>query len=310
MPDQISSRPEWAVHQGSAEIARENYTDKNFVRKAVYDASPGQKKRMIVWVWDAEAKQLKNPMMIFANEKGIPELARAMEKLMPDYPAHFIGSSGRLDLFMLDGHRLAKTIPFTHNSFNQHPANDWRLIRDMPDRLDQIRNRRMGYPQSMQSLKAWINVETGSVIKFPAAQKFDKIIMDSPEKFEIPDGISLLQARIAAERKGWVAFGINAENRKNIIAVVQAMSEQQALRAAKAMWRIKKVDWDVLKVVTNDANKTFEGDQIEQYVSSKTNQQESTIPVAYTESLFEGFIGGEIERFFEFFDEEKCRPST
>lgn len=269
MPDQSSTRPEWAVHNGSADIQRQDYTDQNFVRKAVYDASPGEKKRLNVWGWDADTKSFKGPLAIFANEKGIPELSRAMEKLMPDMAAHFIGMPGKLLMFMMDGHRLPQAIPFKHSSFNEHPANDWQLIRDMPDNLDKIRNKRMGYPQSIQSLKAWINVESGSVIKFPAAQKFDKIITDSPEKFKIPTGVSLLQARIAAERNGWVAFGINAENRKSIVAVVQAMSEKQALRAVRAMWRVKKVEWNILKVVTNDGSKTYEGEAIRKYAEEQ-----------------------------------------
>lgn len=266
MPDQqTTTRPEWAVHSGDATIKREDYTDANYVRKAVYDASTGPKKRMNVWAWDAPSKSFKGPLAVFANSNGLPELARAMEKLMPGYAAHFIGAPGKLVLFMLDGHRLPKPVPFDNVSFNEHPANDWQLVREMPERLDIIRDKRLGYPQSMQSVKAWINVENGSVIKFPASQKFDKIISDSPEKFDIPIGASLLQARISAERAGWVAFGINAENRKNIVAVCQAMSERQALRAVKAMWKIKKVEWTVLKIVTNDGSKTFNGDEIARY---------------------------------------------
>lgn len=270
MPDQqTTTRPEWAVHSGDATIKREDYTDANYVRKAVYDASTGPKKRMNVWAWDAPSKSFKGPLAVFANSNGLPEMARAMEKLMPGYAAHFIGAPGKLVLFMLDGHRLPKPVPFENVSFNEHPANDWQLVREMPERLDIVRDKRLGYPQSMQSVKAWINVENGSVIKFPASQKFDKIISDSPEKFDIPIGASLLQARIAAERAGWVAFGINAENRKNIVAVCQAMSERQALRAVKAMWKIKKVEWTVLKIVTNDGSKTFNGDEIARYAASE-----------------------------------------
>lgn len=265
MPVQDNTRPEWAVHAGDATIKRQDYTDQNFVRKAVYDASPGPKKRLNVWAWDESTKSFKGPLAILANSKGLPELSRAMEKLMPGYAAHFIGAPGKLVLFMLDGHRLPKPVPFENVSFNEHPANDWQLVREMPERLDIVRDKRLGYPQSMQSVKAWINVENGSVIKFPASQKFDKIIGDSPEKFDIPIGASLLQARIAAERAGWVAFGINAENRKNIVAVCQAMSERQALRAVKAMWKVKKVEWNVLKVVTNDGSKTYNDAEIAAY---------------------------------------------
>lgn len=265
MPDQQNTRPEWAVHAGDATIKREDYTDQNFVRKAVYDASPGPKKRMNVWAWDESSKSFKGPLAVFANSKGLPELSRAMEKLMPNYAAHFIGAPGKLVLFMLDGHRLPKPVPFENVSFNEHPANDWQLVREMPERLDIVRDKRLGYPQSMQSVKAWINVENGSVVKFPASHKFDKVIADSPEKFDIPIGASLLQARIAAERSGWVAFGINAENRKNIVAVCQAMSERQALRAVKAMWKVKKVEWNVLKVVTNDGSKTYTAEEIARY---------------------------------------------
>lgn len=265
MPVQDNTRPEWAVHAGDATIKRQDYTDQNFVRKAVYDASPGPKKRLNVWAWDETTKAFKGPLAVFANSKGLPELSRAVEKLMPGYAAHFIGAPGKLVLFMLDGHRLPKPVPFENVSFNEHPANDWQLVREMPERLDIVRDKRLGYPQSMQSVKAWINVENGSVIKFPASQKFDKIIGDSPEKFNIPIGASLLQARIAAERAGWVAFGINAENRKNIVAVCQAMSERQAVRAVKAMWKIKKVEWNVLKVVTNDGSKTYNDAEIAAY---------------------------------------------
>ncbi len=265
MPVQDTTRPEWAVNAKDTAIKREDYTDKNFVRKSVYDASPGPKKRLNVWAWDEATKAFKGPLAIFANSKGLPELSRAVEKLMPGYAAHFVGAPGKLVLFMLDGHRLPQPVPFENVSFNEHPANDWQLVRDMPERLDIIRNKRLGYPQSMQSVKAWINVENGAVVKFPASQKFDKIISDSPEKFSIPNGVSLLQARIAAERAGWVAFGINAENRKNIVVVCQAMTERQALRAVRAMWKVKKVEWNVLKVVTNDGSMTYKDGEIAVY---------------------------------------------
>lgn len=271
MPDQSPNRPEWAT-SGDYAIHREDYTDKNYVRKAVYDASQGPKRRLNVWGWDDRSKSFKNPFTVVANENGLGELARAMEKLMPNFAAHFYGGPGSLTLFMLDGHKLPKPVPFKNVSFNEHPANDWQLVRDMPEKLDIIRDKRLGYPQSVQSLKAWINVEKGSVIKFPAAQKFDKIISDAPEKFNIPHGVTLLQARIAAEREGWVAFGINAEDNDNVIAVVQAMNERQARRAVMAMWKVKKVEWAILKIVTNDGSKSLKGEEIARYVGGKVSE--------------------------------------
>lgn len=234
------------------------YENNDEFRLKLQTVSTGDKVRLNAWGYDG--KTLRGPFSFVGNLKSIDELSSGIGNVIPNCDAYFLGSKGKMVLFMLDGNKLSKPIPFGNVSFNEHPANDWSFMRDLPDKIDALRDKKMGYSRSVQSIKVWINVENGSVIKFPTTYSFDKAIHNQPEKFNIPDGSTLLQARLAAEKAGWVAFGINAENKNNVVAVTQAMTVQQARKATKAMWDVKKGPWNKLMVVTNNGKETFDGE--------------------------------------------------
>lgn len=236
-------------------------------RNKLQTASNGDKVRLNAWGYDG--KTLRGPFSFVGNLNSLDELSAGIGNIITGCDAYFLGSRGKMILFMLDGKKLPKPVPFGNVSFNEHPANDWGFMRDLSDKLDTMRNKKMGYVQSNQSIKVWINVENGTVFKFPTTHSFDKAIQDRPEKFNIPAGVTLLKARLALEKAGWVAFGVNAESKGNSVAVTQAMTIHQARKAAKAMWRVKKAPWTKLIVVTNDGKEIFNGaEEIEAFIDN------------------------------------------
>lgn len=236
-------------------------------RNKLQSASTGDKVRLNAWGYDG--KTLRGPFSFIGNLNSLDELATGIGNVIPNCSAYFLGSRGKMILFMIDGNKLPKPVPFGNVSFNEHPANDWSFMRDLSDKVDSFRSKRMGYSQSNQSIKVWINVENGNVFKFPTTHSFDKAIQDNLEKFNIPAGVTLLKARLALEKQGWVAFGVNAENKNSSVAVTQAMTINQARKAAKAMWHVKKSPWNKLIVVTNDGKEMFNSpEEIEAFIDN------------------------------------------
>lgn len=252
-------QPVWAPGVKDWSIKREDYSDPNFVRKHLWELS-GEPERGAITLWAFNGAKFDYNLTVLAKSEFHKEMAKAIIKLAPGAKAVFMaGTVGKMALIYVDGRILNHPILFTHKSTNLNPANDWEFVGSLPRKLSDIVRKfeAQADPQDAD-FKAWFNVQTGKMQPFDATKTYYDALRDDAKMFNIFGMSSMVKARIRAEREGWCAVGVNSGSGK-VGAVVAAMTPEQALKAARMLFkaRWKDGDWNSLTVKTNDETKTF-----------------------------------------------------
>jgi hypothetical protein len=253
-----SKRPVWAVGNGDWRINREDFTDPNFVRMKLWELS-GKPNGNPITIWSFNDDSFNFHLQVLAKVSVMKEIVKATLALTKDRTkAIFLaGQTNKMLLVFLDGRILHKPIPFSHRSSNSNPANDWGFIGELPRMLADLNHKfENGTDEQAGDYKAWINVETNKVVPFEADKNYYDMMRSDPKTFGVHGTKSSIQARIAAERAGWVASGINVGEDGKAVAIVTGMTPEHALKAARILFKttMKKHVWDSLKVKTNDGS--------------------------------------------------------
>lgn len=201
------------------------------------------------------------------------QMVQTATKGAPDASAVFTSDGGRMALIYVDGRILNEPIVFDQSSAN--PNNDWNFVGELPRKLADITRRFEAQADSQDAdYKAWFNAQTGAIKPFDAKKTYYDALRDDPKTFNIYGVSSMLKARIHAERNGWCAVGVNSGSGK-VGAVVAAMTPEQALKAARMLFktRWKDGDWESLTVKTNDSTNTFNGrTEIRDYLKASKSE--------------------------------------
>lgn len=267
------NQPPWAEGLRDWAIRKQDYTDANFIRQKMWELSGKPTKNPLsLWTWDGE--RFSNHIVLLARTGLHKEFARAMAKYTRGQAkAVFMkGQTNNILLIYLDGRILNSPVQFECRSSN--PNNDWKFIGELPRALNDITRKFEGSEfAEAKDYKAWVNVETNKIKAFDPSRSYYDGIRENPEMMSY-NGKNLLHVRIAAERDGWVAVGVNSSD-NGVGAVVTALNAQQALKAARMLFkaRYKHGDWTSLRVKTNDTVRTFTGRrEIRDYLLSKPSK--------------------------------------
>jgi hypothetical protein len=151
-PSATTETPVWAMAgfsggaPPSASIYRQNYTDYNFIKKAMWELS-GQSKEE--WtIRDFDGNVFRNSITVYGSPKIFDYMADAViEWQTKGGNAHpiravFVSPPRSKDLLLIwaDGTYYGDNpIKMEHNSFNDNPENDRQFQRDLPLFLDQLK---------------------------------------------------------------------------------------------------------------------------------------------------------------------------
>jgi len=247
--------PPWAKDVNDWTIKKNDYTDANYLRKHIWELSGEPKGPAVsLWIWDGT--KFTTHIVVIAKTSLFMEMAKAMV-IFSAKKARAIfmnGESDKMILLYVDGRYLHHPIALTMRSENRNPNNDWNFVSRLPRKLADItREFEEHADQKAEDFKAWINVETEHVEQVAADRSYFDAIRERPKLFGILNNKTMLHARIAVERAGWVATGVNVSD-EGVGAVVTAMTPEQAIKAARLLFkdRYGKGDWDTLRVKTND----------------------------------------------------------
>lgn len=247
--------PVWAQGLTDWSIRKEDLTDANFVRKMIWEISGKPTKNPIsLWVWDGE--RFGQHLVVFGKAAKFKEMAKAMVALSKNNAkAVFMnGNSNKMFLLYVDGRYLDKPKMFEKKSTGRNPNNDWDFVAKLPRLLaDMTRKFETDADDVAGDYKAWINIESNKVYSFNVEKNYYEAIRTNPKLFGTYADRTTLKARIAIERAGWVAVGVNGDE-NGAGAIVTALTAQHALKAARMLFRLRyqKGDWTSLKVKTND----------------------------------------------------------
>lgn len=145
----------WAGHSGgmrdNAEIYRKDYTDRNFIKKTMWEKSGKSNEEWTLWGYDGAFfrntltvygskhifKDMAEAMVTWQTKGGNPYRCRAVF-VMPRF--NQLKKNNELFLIWADGVDYSKNpIPFHHDSFNANPGNDQSFMRELPGRLDKVK---------------------------------------------------------------------------------------------------------------------------------------------------------------------------
>lgn len=252
--------PVWALGKNPT-IRKNDLTDLNYIRKTLWELS-GKPEKGVITAWSFDGKDLNQHFLLLAKPKIWKEIAKAtVGYTRGKSKAVFISgpNSDKFVLLYLDGRVLDEPVVLNHKSFNKNPENDWQFIGELPRKLAEIKSDLdKGSEFQVSDFKAWINVQTDQVVSFPASETFFDAMKNNAETLGIR-GLTTktyLQARVAAERKGWVAAGINVASEDTVGAMVIAMTPEQAHAGAKLLYKNQRggsvVGWTTLTIKSND----------------------------------------------------------
>jgi hypothetical protein len=250
--EEPNPRAPWALN-GDGVIRRTSDSDENYFRKRIWDASKREKRRLTIWCYDNH--QFRDAFQIVASTDMLPEIGKGLSTLYPKCRAFMLYAQRTLVVFWLDGQVLSKPVALPAMK-GENPTNDTGFMAGLSEKLDEI-SKSHGASNPV-SFKAWVHSKTGKIVRFGVGKKFEDQIAADPASFGVREAKNVLQARIMAERAGWVACGVNAEDPKRIVAVVQALNDEMAIEAAAFFSEHGYGDrWSVLKVRTNDSKHDF-----------------------------------------------------
>ncbi len=262
--------PPWAEGLSDWTIRKEDLTDANFVRKMIWEISGRPTKNPVsLWVWDGE--RFGQHLVVLGKASKFKEMAKAMVALSRNNAkAVFMnGNSNKMFLLYLDGRYLDQPKVFEKKSTGRNPNNDWDFVARLPRELAQITSKFETEADHVAGdYKAWVNIESNKVYSFSVEKNYYDAIRTNPKLFGTFADRTTLKARIAIERAGWVAVGVNSSE-EGAAAIVTALTAQHALKASRMLFRLRyqKGDWNSLKVKTNDEDFTLTGrSQIRDYL--------------------------------------------
>ena len=135
----------------SASIYRQNYTDDNFIKKAMWDLSGRSKEEWTISGFDGNF--FRNSITVYGSPKIFNNMADAMIEWQTKggnaYPirAVFVSRRRSSDLLLIwaDGTYYGDNpIKMEHDSFNDNPGNDQQFQRELPALLDQLKAKNGG----------------------------------------------------------------------------------------------------------------------------------------------------------------------
>jgi len=251
---QSSEAPPWAEGLSDWTIRKNDLTDANYVRKAIWEISGKPSTNPIsLWVWDGE--RFGQHLVVLGISSKFKQMAKAMVTLSKG-SAKAVFAAGRSNKFLLlyvDGRYLNTPVAYERNS-NKNPNNDWDLVAKMPRILAQLTKKHEHEADDVAGdYKAWINTDSNKIQSFSVEKSYYDAIKENPKIFGGFSGRTTLQARIQIERAGWCAVGVNTTD-EGTGAVVTALTPEHALKSARMLFRqrYKNGDWDSLKIKTND----------------------------------------------------------
>jgi hypothetical protein len=262
-------RPAWAQGLYDYRIKKQDLTDPNFARQVIWKSS-GEPSTNPVTLWSFDGQKFTKHLVVFGRSETHKLMAKAMVALAGATKTDAVfmsGRNGKMVLIYLKGRILDQPILLKHVVSGGNPANDWEFVNQLPRLLISLNKKfeKDADPVS-GAYKAWINVDKDfkgtKVVDFDTSKTFYDIISERPDLFKVGVGQNMLKVRIAAERKGWCAVGVNVAN-DQVGAMVNAMNTDMAYRAALILFRLrwKDAEWTSLTIKTNDKTTKFDGRQ-------------------------------------------------
>jgi hypothetical protein len=151
-PSAKTETPVWAMAgvsggaSPSAIIYRQNYTDYNFIKKAMWELSSRSKEEWTISGFDGNF--FRNSITVYGSPKIFNNMADAMIQWQTkggnaySIRAVFVSQRNSRDLLLIwaDGTYYGDNpIKMEHDSFNDNPGNDQQFQRELPAFLDQLR---------------------------------------------------------------------------------------------------------------------------------------------------------------------------
>jgi hypothetical protein len=151
-PSASTETPVWAMAgfsggaPPSTSIYRQNYTDDNFIKKAMWELSGQSKEEWTISGFDGNS--FCNSITVYGSPKIFNNMADAMIQWQTEggnaYPirAVFVSRRRSRDLLLIwaDGTYYGDNpIKMEHDSFNDNPGNDQQFQRELPALLDQLK---------------------------------------------------------------------------------------------------------------------------------------------------------------------------
>ena len=130
----------------SPSISRQNYTDYNFIKKAMWELSGQSKEEWTISGFDGNL--FRNSITVYGSPKIFNNMADAMIQWQTNggnaysIRAVFVSRRRSRDLLLIwaDGTYYGDNpIKMEHNSFNDNPGNDQQFQRELPAFLDQLK---------------------------------------------------------------------------------------------------------------------------------------------------------------------------
>jgi hypothetical protein len=125
----------------SGHISKQDYSDKNFVKKKMWELSGKSTEEWTIWNFDGT--YFRGTITVYGNERIFPEMASAMRQWDRFFKSRavFVSKKNDRTLYLIwsDGEDRHPPIPFEHDSFNANPSNDSMFMYELPKHLNQIR---------------------------------------------------------------------------------------------------------------------------------------------------------------------------
>ncbi len=253
----------WKTDSVDGTIKSEDYTDKNYFKKNIWKASGHDNYPMTVWIYGmGKLVSIK----VLGNLSAIGEIIKGSQIYYPQTEAILVSTKTKIPfLIYLSGASLKKPLRFQQEPFQTSLDED-------PNFMTKIRVaiKKFAKPEQKQKIgfKAWYNTKTDEVME---VDNFSKSMNADPMRFGLASvGSSFLNMRIAAERNGWIAMGVE-ETGDGVCGFVQAMSNEQMIKGVQKLYslRYEIKPWDALKISTNHLTKTIKKDEITSFLKSK-----------------------------------------
>ena len=151
-PSARTETPVWAMAgfsggtPPSASISRQNYTDYNFIKKAMWELSCQSKEEWIISGFDENS--FCNSITVYGSRKIFNNMADAMIQWQTNggnaylIRAVFVSLRRSRDLLLIwagGTYYGDNPIKMEHDSFNENPGNDRQFQRELPAFLDQLK---------------------------------------------------------------------------------------------------------------------------------------------------------------------------
>lgn len=127
-----------------ATIRREDYTDLNYLKRQMWRLSNQSRTEWTIWTFDGAF--FRSSVSVYGSPEIFPEMAKAVLQWEDPYyskNAVFVcrKNSKELLLIWLDGEDVVPPVPMEHESFNLNPGNDKYFVRELPEKLAEVKNR-------------------------------------------------------------------------------------------------------------------------------------------------------------------------